>query len=238
MSFLVDVAGGFRRNILLAGGAVWVAEGSAWLAGASAVPFDLTGIGLGAVAAIAAYPSVREGILRRIAGRPRRTMTPEDYERLAELERELGLCPDEQREEPDGRAAVRSLSSSGVVGLEAAGPGGCVCGESADPLWLLAADTAARVACYCRACGHRIEMPESRIVADEAGEHFAALARVGRESCLSYCPICADRLDQLMTRSVLGNFTDVGDTSIGDTSRWHSLSEMPELRRLDVDRWG
>jgi hypothetical protein len=26
-----------------------------------------------------------------------------------------------------------------------------------------------------------------------AAEHFAALARVGRESCISFCPICAER---------------------------------------------
>ena len=38
-------------------------------------------------------PPAREAVLRRIASRPRRTMTPGDYRRLRELEAELGWEP-------------------------------------------------------------------------------------------------------------------------------------------------
>lgn len=93
MSVLPEILRGFRRNILFIGGGYWAAEGVALATGVNPVPGDLTGVALGAAAAVLAYPSVHEGILRRIACRPR--MTPEDYRQLRELEADLGWEPSE-----------------------------------------------------------------------------------------------------------------------------------------------
>lgn len=102
-------------------------------------------------------PSASETVLRRIAHRPRRAMTPGDYRRLREMETELGW-------EPSGPA--------------------CDCGMSQEE--------------HAREWDEQVTashgIPPARLVTDdEAAGHFAALARVGREYCLSYCPICATR---------------------------------------------
>lgn len=91
MSALTEILRGFRRNMLFVGGGFWVAEGCALATGANPVPGDLAGIAAGFTAAILAYPSVHEGILRHVARRPYHPpMTPEDYRRLREMEIELG----------------------------------------------------------------------------------------------------------------------------------------------------
>jgi hypothetical protein len=65
----------------------------------------------------------RERALRHLASRPRRIMTPDDYKRLRELERELGWEPSE---------APESLAAGGVVALEPREPPACHCGKSAE----------------------------------------------------------------------------------------------------------
>jgi hypothetical protein len=47
--------------------------------------------------------------------------------------------------------------------------------------------------CTCPACQQSMREARGRESAAVAAEHFAQLARVGRESCISYCPICAAR---------------------------------------------
>jgi hypothetical protein len=66
----------------------------------------------------------------------------------------------------------------------------------------------------------------------EASQHFAALARVGRKYCASYCPVCAERLDALMRASVLAPKTDLGD------GRADLARDMRDLRELDGMRAG
>jgi hypothetical protein len=91
--------------------------------------------------------------------------------------------------------------------------------------------------------------------ATEAAVHFAQLAKVGLEYCLSYCPICAERLDALMRASILVPEPDLGDVRgdlkrdlrdlsdldgagsvptapmTGPGGRWRPVSELPEVRQ-------
>jgi hypothetical protein len=156
----------------------------------------------------------RIGTLRareRELNRPR--MTPEDYRQLREMELELGWEPSE----PDmpARPQPRPLSDSGVVQL--ADPAR-LCGQPADgdqcreceqrlkrteltatgpfPDTTALSGTGSLSAPMTGPGGHW--RPLSELTAEnevrlKATEHFAALARVGRESCIGFCPICAAR---------------------------------------------
>jgi hypothetical protein len=132
----------------------------------------------------------RERELRELV-RPR--MTPEDWRRLREMEAELGweltAAPDEPllpetgaerdvqramrdlaRAEADRDRAYREAKARQHAPTGSApmtGPGG---------RW------------------HPVsELAERDARAAEAAEHFAALARAGRESCPGFCPICEER---------------------------------------------
>lgn len=183
------------------------------------------------------------GTLRRRErelNRPR--MTPEDYRRLREMEIELGWEPTE---------VPGSLASGGMVALEPRKPAACECGKSAEE--------------------HAREWDEQVIAkatwddvayASEASEHFAQLARVGLNHCLSYCPICAGRLNALMRASILAPEPDLGDVRgdlkrdlrdlsdldgagsgpaapmTGPGGRWRPLSELPEIRQAGDETEG
>lgn len=138
-----------------------------------------------------------EPLLRHIAHRPSHPpMTPEDYRRLREMEIELGWEPSASDEPPlpetsaerDVQRAMRELaraeagrerayreakarhhepSAPAGEGAPMTGPGG---------RW------------------HPVsELAERDAQAAETAEHFAALARVGRESCPGFCPMCEER---------------------------------------------
>jgi hypothetical protein len=47
--------------------------------------------------------------------------------------------------------------------------------------------------CLCPACQQSMREARGRLSAVVAAEHFAALARVDRERCIGFCPICAER---------------------------------------------
>lgn len=211
--------------------------------GLPVAPLDLGGIALGAAAWFVTQPHVRESALRRMAHRPRRTMTPEDYRRTRELERELGWEPSEPCmpvEVPAGREWVKVhppadrpvtrpagylrnsvWSTSGTItsagsaqlprrpalsgsgSLSAKVTAGCECGDG-DVVEICVPESAAPLAAYCRTCmrltRQSAAIPDAVMHAafrDFKGtvvaEHFAALARVGRETCIGFCPICAER---------------------------------------------
>jgi hypothetical protein len=144
----------------------------------------------------------RERALRRLASRPRRVMTPDDYKRLRELEAELGWEPGEA---PEGRtspaqvtgtltasgdafSATAALSGTGSLSAKARKSPACHCGKSAEE--------------HAREWDEQVSasqgIPPARLTdgevkdATEAAQHFAQLARVGRERCVGFCPICQD----------------------------------------------
>lgn len=233
MTWAAETALRFRRNVLLVGAGFWAAEGLALATGVNPVPGDLTGVALGAAAAVLAYPPVREGVLRRIAHRPRMIMTDEDYKRLREMEIELGFELGEMPEPTalplaDEPAAETAADRDRLpVGLRPVP--GCTC----PPVEIRAIDSAVPVGVVCAACEKQISQVTVAVEPSAApAEHFAALARVGRDSCLSFCPICADRFLELhgeqMRRLILGSYTDLGTgEDRAATQHW-----------LDKERWG
>ncbi len=194
MSVLREILRNFRRNLLFIGGGWGIAEGCALAAGTSPVPGDLAGIALGAAASVLACRSVHEPLLRRVTHRPRRTMTPDDYRRLREMEIELGWEPSElpatltelppSSPEPltatPGVSAGPALSGTGSLSAK---------GRPVDSVW----STGGSSRCICPACQQSMREGRGKVPDAVAAEHFAQLARVGREHCLSYCPICAER---------------------------------------------
>lgn len=109
-----------------------------------------------------------------------------------------------------GMSPVAALSGSGTLSAKAAVIW-CTCPPDAcAPVGVRVYDAGVPVIRYCRACGKRIaplpdeQVPESKALsakatwddvayASEASEHFAQLARVGRESCASPCRLCEAR---------------------------------------------
>jgi hypothetical protein len=207
MSILREILHNFLLNVFFIGGGFWIAEECALAAGAPPVPGDLAGIAVGAVASVLAYRSVHEPLLRHITGRPH--MTPEDYRHLRELETELGW-------EPSGPPAPEAELPAGSP--QAA----CDCGKCGE---------------YARHFGYPCEqviasqgIPPAQVPermtdsefkdATEAAVHFAQLARVGREFCVSYCPICSHRIHEIAS----------------GTGRWPYLDH--DRRWLETERWG
>lgn len=147
-------------------------------------------------------PSMHEDVLRRVTHRPRKTMTSGDYQHLRELETELGWEPSEVPE---------SLASGGVVALEPREAPACVCGKSAEEHALewdeqVIASQGIPAAgpalsgtgtLSAKATWDDVAYPskasERSAQLAKAAFHFEALANVERESCSSYCPICAER---------------------------------------------
>jgi len=123
---------------------------------------------LGVVLAAVFMPiSTREAYLRKITGRSRRVMTPADYERLREMERELGWEPSEplmpvkvpaspvmtaehaRRLALSGAGSISfsSLSGSGFLSAHA-----CDCGSTSSIAEVHVPESASPVASYCT-CG-------------------------------------------------------------------------------------
>jgi hypothetical protein len=148
----------------------------------------------------------RERELRELA-RPR--MTPEDWRRLREMEIELGWEPSEPPADVEAPVTASPVRDDGE----------CRCLECRKRL-LLSRIKARNSAIGDRIAEveRKIDQIESGSTAPEtapapmtgsggrwypvselaehdavATEHFAALARVGRKSCVSYCPMCAGR---------------------------------------------
>jgi len=162
------------------------------------------------------YP-LTEPVLRRIAHRPRRVMTPADYERLREMEAELGWEPSEplMPGKVSSRAVpkVRPLNDSRVLAVQAAPY--CQCGDDRGTVEVRAPASTLPVAYYCTKCGHRLRELKAVIRAEKraaaaadrtiaetrAALHFAELAKVGREFCVSYCPICSHRIHEIAAGS-------------------------------------
>jgi hypothetical protein len=106
----------------------------------------------------------------RELSRPR--MTAEDYRHLREMETELGWEPSE---------VPGSLAAGGIVALEPKPrPVGSV--------W----STGGSGRCTCPACQQSMREARGKVPDDVAAQHFAQLARVGREHCTGFCPICQD----------------------------------------------
>jgi hypothetical protein len=151
----------------------------------------------------------------RELSRPR--MTAEDYRRLRELEIELGWEPS---------APPESLAPGGVVALEPREPPACECGKSAEE--------------HAREWDEQVReqviasqgIPPSR-VATAAELHFAQLARVGRERCTGFCPICQDfdrNAREAAAGAVQGEPSAPAARSApmtGPGGRWRPLSELP-----------
>lgn len=100
-------------------------------------------------------------------------------------ERVAWVCPDCNAELPAGwspsvtvPAAVLSLSGAGAISARELSVPAAPVGEGAP---------------MTGPGGRWRPLSELPVPGDVAAEHFAALARVGRESCVSFCPICADR---------------------------------------------
>jgi hypothetical protein len=191
------------------------------------------------------------GMLRRQErelSRPR--MTAEDYRHLRDMEIELGWEPSE---------LPASVAKPKFPAPPA--PRGCECpDETRDTVWVHVPDRATWVASYCAACGRGTgaltsagsvqpsgtaalsgtgtlsAKPAWDDVAypSEASQHFAQLAKVGRKYCLSYCPICAERLDALMRASILAVPPDLGD-SAGDLRR--DMRDLNDLDSIRARRW-
>jgi hypothetical protein len=128
----------------------------------------------------------------RELNRPR--MTPEDYRHLREMETELGWEPSEVPE---------SLAAAGAVALEPREPAACDCGKSQEEHareWdeqVIASQGIPQATGPALAGTGSLSAKtawDDVAYASEASQHFAALARVGREHCASYCPICLYRL--------------------------------------------
>jgi hypothetical protein len=124
---------------------------------------------------------------KRELSRPR--MTAEDYRHLREMETELGWEPSEVPATEAGLPAERT-------------PPACQCGKSAGEHareWdeqVIASQgippARAATAAISRECGCGPSGAACGPCWWRAAEHFAALARVGREHCTGFCPICQD----------------------------------------------
>jgi hypothetical protein len=246
MSILREILHNFLLNVFFFGGGFWIAEECALAAGAPPVPGDLAGIAVGAVASVLAYRSVHEPLLRHITGRPH--MTPEDYRHLREMEIELGWEPSEMP------TPVERSSREAATPVTPAPPRYCTCAEPS-LVEVRVPESATSVASYCAACGRAtgtltatgtVTLSGTAALSgsgtlsakatwddvaypSEAAQHFAQLARVGREYCPSYCPICADRDSRRVTRS----FADV--KADGKATERRIKDEAKAVARLAED---
>jgi hypothetical protein len=264
VSTLREILRNVRLNVFILGGIWWIAYVIAVVAGVPALPLFAVAIGLGAALAVLFAFVPREAVLRRVTHRPRRTMTPDDYRHLRELETELGWEPSEM---PMPEPARPTRGTGSPVACEcvrhasdrAFAQGPCAtCRQRARSGTLTAtgpvtlSGTAALSGTgtlSAKATWDDVAYPS------EAAQHFAKLAKVGLEYCLSYCPICAERLDALMRASILVPEPDLGDVRgdlkrdlrdlsdldgagsvptapmTGPGGRWRPVSELPEVRQ-------
>jgi hypothetical protein len=173
------------------------------------VPFSAAAVI--ACLALIAWQTRMIGTLRqreRELSRPR--MTPEDYRRLREMEIELGWEPSElptdvkapvaatPRESHCFECALRQNEARMRASIIAPKPdlGNLQADLDRDmrDLRELDANSAGSLSAPMTGPGGRwrpvSELPE---LAALAAEHFAALDRVGRQSCPGFCPLCAGR---------------------------------------------
>jgi hypothetical protein len=154
------------------------------------------------------------GTLRRRErelNRPR--MTSEDYRRLREMEIELGWEPSEPPDPPttggrgdggvglvtdqDGRPETAGIFRN-ADGSHSVDPA-IRRGEFPDPRPPYTGPLSGTGSLSAPMTGpggrwHPVsELAEHDARAAETAEHFAALARVGRESCVGFCPMCEER---------------------------------------------
>jgi len=151
----------------------------------------------------------------RELARPR--MTPEDWRQLREMEIELGWEPSEAPALEAGQtppakvtggtltAFTGPLPDTAALSAPMTGPGG-----RWRPLSELLAENKAAgftaAACDCGGCGEASRefgrQLREQVIASQgiplawvttADGHFAQLARVGRERCIGFCPICSER---------------------------------------------
>jgi hypothetical protein len=173
VSVLREILLSIRRNVFVLGGSCFTAYGIALVLGVPPVPLFAVAMALGAVLCVLlAVPGAREAVLRKAARRPRRVMTPGDYERLRELEAELGWEPSEplmpvkapaspvmtaehaRRLALSGAGSVSfsSLSGSGFLSAHA-----CDCGSTSRIAEVHVPESADPVASYCTCCGRRTD---------------------------------------------------------------------------------
>jgi hypothetical protein len=148
----------------------------------------------------------------RDLNRPR--MTPEDYRRLREMEIELGWEPSELPASVTAPVAPSCCACAEPSLVEVRAPESAAaaavycrdCGrrvrdhgrhpvrrpariQGADSVW----STSGTGRGWCPACHQSMLEARGKVPSAVAAEHFAQLARVGRKSCISRCPICAER---------------------------------------------
>jgi hypothetical protein len=176
--------------------------------------------GVAAVAAVAitfllvlmAIQTRQIGALRRRErelNRPR--MTPGDYRRLREMETELGWEPSEP---PPGAELPPAAVPGRITAVAGPLPGvAALCGSGS-------------LSAPMTGPGGRWR-PLSELPKAKAAEHFAQLARVGRESCISYCPVCERRGRDQATAEGIPAAPPVEKM----------CRELEDQRRLEEDRW-
>jgi hypothetical protein len=113
-------------------------------------------------------------------------MTPEDYRRLREMEIELGWEPSEVPATVAAPAQpVRSFAEQA---------------KAVEDSFKLAASGSVSMASLLSGTGSlsaKARLTDGEVKdATEAALHFAQLARVGRDHCIGFCPICAERSEQ------------------------------------------
>jgi hypothetical protein len=163
------------------------------------------------------YP-LAEPALRKITGRRK-----PDYELIAGLERECGM-------EPSGHAGSSACHLC-ETGRHAAGE------MRSAPVHEFGTAAAALAG-----TGSLTAAVHPDGVAFAPAEHFAQLAKVGRYSCLSPCPICAERdfaaaireQEARMRAMILAPKPDLGDLR-GDLAR--DLRDLHDLDDADVKQW-
>ena len=193
MSTLREILHRFRLNVFVIGGAWWTAYVIAVVAGVPAVPLFAVAMVLGTVLAVLLAFDPREAVLRRVTGRPRRIMTPDDYRRLRELEAELGWEPSEPLmpvPEPARKTAAFRPETECMQcgqGYEAHRRTGTITSAGSVPLSGTAALSGTGTLSAKATTWDDVAYPS------EAFEHFAQLARVGRERCIGSCPMCEER---------------------------------------------
>ena len=183
--------------------------------------------------------SLPVAVLRHIARRPRKTMTPEDYQQLREMERELGFEPSDvpvpapsaaeaEQAARNMQAALRKYASEPVP-VMAQDPGTCM-REQAEHLRRQIIFSYGVPPARVINAGERLAAEDLLANAAEGAVHFAQLARVGRESCVSPCRLCEARdrhyptpEDRAVLAAKLAAFED--DASLRDwieNGRWTS----------------
>jgi hypothetical protein len=224
MSTLCEILRRFRWNVFVIGSAWCTAYVIALVAGIPQVPLFAVAIVLGMALAVLLAPGApREAVLRHVTHRPRRTMTPGDYRQLREMEIELGWEPSgpacdcgKSAEERAREWDEQIIASQGIPGPALSGAGTL----SAKADW------------------------DDVAYPSEASEHFAALARVGRERCIGFCPICAERdrprggtgrvtvvyhSGTANSASPAGSAPGGGGGGGTSESAWHAPGELPQM---------